>query len=426
MINGYFETIVILILINIIFALSLNLILGFNGQFSLGHAAFLAIGAYTSAIIVSIYGVPFFFGVMLGGVMAALLGLVIGIPALRLRGDYLAIATLGFAEITKMVLLVLPESIFGGATGIPGGAKEIDSVPQLSELLRVPGAVASEYVGVLASELPRTPPSNINQILNLVFAIFWVVILFVMSAYGLYLLYKLLKKFVVRFTQGSNWALQVYRLAYWGGFIALVALNSTRLNDLFYKGFELHLYKSWASYNSSQWSVFLFLILVVASVTWLCVNYLNSTYGRAVIAIREDEIASTMLGIGEFKIKLMNFLVGTFFAGVAGGLLAHAIPVFNPFEFDLFKSVDVLLMVVLGGMGSITGTFFGASMITILPEALRQFGNWRMVFYSLILVLLMIFKPGGFFGSKEFKLQMPDALKRYFARGAAEGGGKRA
>ena len=410
MINGYLETIIVLILINSIFALSLNLILGFNGQFSLGHAAFLAIGAYTSAIIVAALGMPFLLGVFLGGVFAALLGLVTGVPTLRLRGDYLAIATLGFAEIVKIVLLILPENYFGGATGIPGGAKEIDRVPQLDELLRIPGIVSQEYINAVSSG--TTSSMNLNQIMNLVFAIFWILAFAVVALYGAYVLYRWLKGILLRRFGGSLFPIWALRIAYFGGIAWLIALKSRSLNDQFYRLFEIHRFHSIDSHLSSQWTVFLFLIVTVAFVTWLCCNYLNSTYGRAVMAIREDEIASTMLGINEFKFKLMNFLVGSFFAGIAGGLLAHSIPAFNPFEFDLFKSVDVLLMVVLGGMGSVAGTFFGATIITILPEALRQLGQWRMVIYSLTLVLLMIFKPSGLLSSSAFRIVVPGFIVR--------------
>ena len=422
MINGYFETIIVLILINSIFALSLNLILGFNGQFSLGHAAFLAIGAYTSAILVGAFGFPMILGLVVAGSFAAVLGLVTGVPTLRLRGDYLAIATLGFAEITKMVLLILPDRLFGGATGIPGGAAAINRVPQFADMLAVPGAVSPEFAGKAASELAGAPPFNINQALNIVFTYFFAIAAILVAVYGIYALYRFLKALILRRLPGSA-ALLTLRIIYWGGVLALIAMNTGKLHRLFYKIFEVHHSRTWASYFSTQWSVFLFLLFVVALVTWLCCNYINSSYGRAVLAIREDEIASTMLGIGEFRFKLINFLIGAFFAGISGGLLAHSIPAFNPFEFDLFKSVDVLLMVVLGGMGSITGTFFGATAITILPEALRQWGQWRMVVYSLTLVLLMIFKPSGFFGSAEFKFEPPDFVKRILAkrRGAEAG-----
>ena len=119
LLNSFWNTILRLGAVMAILSLGLNLIYGFNGQFSLGHAAFLAIGAYASAIVVAAYNFPFLIGLFVAGVMAAVLGLVIGVPTLRLRGDYLAIATLGFAEITKMVLLIMPEKVFGGATGIP-------------------------------------------------------------------------------------------------------------------------------------------------------------------------------------------------------------------------------------------------------------------------------------------------------------------
>ncbi|MEP0814411.1 MAG: branched-chain amino acid ABC transporter permease [bacterium] len=420
MINGYFETIIILILVNIIFAQSLNLILGFNGQFSLGHAAFLAIGAYTSAILVGGFGMPLPVGVICGGLLAAILGLLTGVPALRLRGDYLAIATLGFGEIVIRILLILPPAYFGGATGVPGGASKIETLPQLKNVLAWPGAIAPEYAGKAIAELSGAPPANINQAMNLVFAFLWIGAAAFLLVYGLAVLERKLSAFVGRRFGVNKPALLILRVIYMATLATIAVVNSRKLNNAFYSVFELQKARSWSSYLSSQWTVFLLLIGVVTLVIWLFRNYLRSIYGRAVIAIREDEMAGTMLGINLFKFKLMNFLIGSFFAGVAGGLLAHSIPSFNPYEFNFFKSVEVLLMVVLGGMGSLTGTIIGSTVITILPEAFRAVGQWRMVIYSLALVFLMIFRPGGLFGQSEFAFQLPKFLRRAPAAGSAD------
>ena len=412
MINGYFETIIVLILVNVVFTLSLNLILGYNGQFSLGHAAFLAIGAYTSAIVVGAFGLPLLAGIMLGGIVSILLGLVTGVPALRLRGDYLAIATLGFAEIVMRVLLILPPEYFGGATGIPGGASKIAALPQLGNILRIPGVVKPEHLGKAIGELTGAAPHNLNQFMNALFSVLWIAVFGCLLGYGIYVFGNVLAKAAYRRIGKAMWPGIAAKAVYYATILAFVTFRWQKLNRLFYKIFELQKTRSWESYLSSQWTVFLFLILTAVIVTWLIRNYLNSTYGRAVVAIREDEIASTMLGINLFRFKLLNFLIGAFFAGFAGGLFAHAIPSFNPYEFNLFKSVEVLLMVVLGGMGSLTGSFLGATAITILPEALRAVGQWRMVLYSLVLVFLMIFRPGGFFGQGEIVIKVPAFLRR--------------
>ena len=134
------------------------------------------------------------------------------------------------------------------------------------------------------------------------------------------------------------------------------------------------------------------------------------------IAIRDDEIAATNLGVNCTWMKLQNFMFGCALAGLAGSMLAHTLPLFKPTDFNFFKSVDVLLMVVLGGMGSITGSFIGATIITFLLEALRFLGQWRLVFYSLILIMFMIFRPGGLMGTAELgsllRRKATDGLKR--------------
>ncbi len=138
-----------------------------------------------------------------------------------------------------------------------------------------------------------------------------------------------------------------------------------------------------------------------AALTWIVRNYLNSLPGRNVVAIREDEIAATNLGVNCTWLKLQNFMLASAMAGLGGALMAHTLSLFKPLDFNFFKSVDILLMVVLGGMGSLTGSYVGAVSITLLPEVLRFLGRWRMVIYSLALILLMLFRPGGLLGSAE-------------------------
>lgn len=267
----------------IILAVSLNLINGICGQFSLGHAGFWAIGAYVSAAYSVFAPLPvpdfvnLFIGCGLGFVAAALAGLAIGVPCLRLRGDYLAIATLGFGEIIRIVIMNM-DSVGGprGFTGIPSWSN-----------------------------------------------VFWIYL----------------------------------------------------------------------------W-VFITILFVI--------NLLRGTHGRAIISIREDEIAAESMGIYTFKYKVLAFIIGAGFAGVAGSLFAHLTQFIHPNSFNFMWSVIILLMIILGGLGSVTGAVVGAVILSLLPEALRFFGEtvsqWRMVIYSMLLICLMLMRPTGIFGKHELDL----------------------
>jgi branched-chain amino acid transport system permease protein len=273
--NPYYFQILIYIGINIILASSLNLINGFAGQFSLGHAGFMAIGAYTSAVITSelcstgdsILNIPVFaLSLLLGGMVAAALGLLVGIPSLRLKGDYLAITTLGFGEIIRVIVQNL--DFLGGARGFTG-------IPKLANF-------------------------------------FWV-------------------------------------------------------------------------------------FSIVAVVIFLVNNLINSTYGKSFLAVRDDEIAAEAIGINSTQVKVVAFVTGAFFAGIAGALYAHFVTYINPAQFSFLKSFEIVMMVIIGGMGSILGVIFSAILLTILPEVLRGVAQYRMVIYSLLLIIIMIARPQGLF-----------------------------
>ncbi|ATH07878.1 branched-chain amino acid ABC transporter permease [Halobacteriovorax marinus] len=267
--------------VNIILSVSLNLINGICGQFSLGHAGFWAVGAYTAAsfTVFSNLGLPpsltLIAGCIIGFIVAAIAGLIIGVPCLRLRGDYLAIATLGFGEIIRIVIM---------NTDAIGGPRGFSGIPKISNF-------------------------------------------------------------------------------YW---------------------------------------VYLFVIITVLIIT----NIMRGTHGRAIISIREDEIAADSMGIYTFKYKTMAFVIGAGFAGLAGALYAHYTQFLHPNGFTFMMSVIILLMVILGGLGSITGSIVGAIILTLLPEVLRLMGEtiseWRMVIYSVLLITLMLLRPGGIFGKHEF------------------------
>lgn len=260
--------------INIILAVSLNLIVGFTGQLALGHAGFMAIGAYVSAVLTMKVGFPFLPSILIGALAACFVGLLIGLPTLRLRGDYLAIATLGFGEIIRGLLINI--DYVGGAAGMNG-------IPKL-----------------------------------------------------------------------TTW----------------------------------------------PW-LFAF---TVASVL-LIKNFIDSTHGRACIAIRENEIAADVMGINTTRYKVLAFSIGAFFAGIAGGLYAHYFYLIRPATFNFMRSFDALVMVVFGGLGSITGSVIAAGAVTILNAALQSFGALRMIIYAALLVVVMIFRPQGLLGTKEFTLK---------------------
>ncbi|HBH13415.1 MAG: High-affinity branched-chain amino acid ABC transporter system permease protein LivM [Clostridiales bacterium 38_11] len=279
-ISKYYLGIIIFICINIVLATSLNLATGFLGQLALGHAGFMAIGAYVSAITaISLKGsglpttVMLIVSLLLAGIFAGVVGIAIGIPALRLKGDYLGIITLGFGEVIR---------VFINNIKMTGGAQGLTGIPRIS---------------------------NIDNV-------FWITVIVVTILYTL----------------------------------------------------------------------------------------TNSRHGRAIISIREDEIAAEAVGIQTTKYKVMGFAIAAFFAGIGGGMYAHYIAFLDPNTFNFMRSVEILVIVVLGGMGSLTGSVIAAIILTILPEALRDFANFRLLIYSGLLVLMMIFRPQGLFGTTEFSM----------------------
>lgn len=290
LIDPYYLHLTILAFINVMLAVSLNLINGFTGQFSLGHAGFMAVGGYSSAaftyylggkIIAGLSFLPaviaqnlvFLVALVGGGLSAAVLGLIVGIPSLRLRGDYLAIVTLGMGEIVRVVILNI-EAI-GGARGFTG-------IPAYTNL-------------------------------------FWI--------------------------------------------ISLTTLT----------------------------------VATIASLV-------HSSHGRAFLSVREDEVAAEAMGINTTYYKVTAFVIGAFFAGMAGCLFGHYLQLLHTNSFTFIKSFEIIIMIIVGGLGSLFGSIVAAIILTILPEALRYLGpikDWRMVIYSLALIVMMLTRPQGLFGSRE-------------------------
>ena len=279
-IGSFWKLNILIIGINIIMAASLNLINGYTGQFSLGHAGFMAVGAYVSVVLTANFHLPFLVALLAAGAAAGTLGCLIGLPTLRLSGDYLAIATLGLSEIIRIVLMNI--QYVGGAAGFSG-------IPHLT-----------------------TFP--------------WV-------------------------------------------FFSLLAT--------------------------------LFIIK----------NFVNSTH--------ENEIAAEAMGVNTTKYKVMAFTIGAAFAGVAGGLFAHVFYIITPLSFTFMQSFNYLIMVVLGGLGSITGAIAGAFVVTFISAILADWPEYRMIIYALALILLMFYRPQGLFGYMELTSLAP--FKR-FAKGGKNNG----
>lgn len=274
--NDFYLQILQQIGINIILAVGLNLIVGFSGQFSLGHAGFMAIGAYAAAIIGSRTATyPAFFAAMvLGALIAGAVALIVGIPTLRLKGDYLAIATLGLSEIIR-ILIINGGDLTNGAAGILG-------IPAF-----------------------------------------------------------------------TNWQM-----------------------------------------------VYFFVVIT----TILTINFLRSPIGRATLSVREDEIAAESVGVNTTKIKVVAFVFGAITASIAGSLQAGFIGSVVPKDYTFINSINVLIIVVFGGLGSMTGTIVAAILLGILNMVLQNVASIRMIIYSLALILVMIFRPGGLLGTWELSL----------------------
>jgi branched-chain amino acid transport system permease protein len=284
--KSYYVHIFYDVCINVVLAVSLNLVNGYTGQFSLAHAGFMAVGAYvcaycTTTLFHTVGGVAeqavFFGGLLAAGAAAAVVGFLVGAPSLRLRGDYLAIVTLGFGEIIRVIL------------------ENFDSMGG-----------------------PR-------------------------------------------------------------GFSVSAGASSTR----WMLGF-------WA-FGSAVTAAYAVLALV------------HSTYGRGFLAVRDDEVAAEAMGINTTRYKIAAFVIGAFFAGIGGGLYARAKQFINPDGFDFLKSIEIVVMVILGGMGNTAGVILAAVVLTVLPEALRSLESYRMIIYSALLIVIMLARPDGLFNFRGWR-----------------------
>jgi branched-chain amino acid transport system permease protein len=265
--------------------LGVSILTGFTGLFSMGHAGFMAIGAYTSALVTRTFQVSIFAGIFLGMLASLIIGLIIGYPTLKLKGDYYVIATLGIGEVTKLLI--------ENMQGITGGARGLTDVPR-----------------------------------------------------------------------GTTFPM-----------------------------------------------VICFLVVII----WGLRNFLQSKQGRNCIAVREEELATASIGASVAKYKMLAMGISCALCGISGALLAHYMHYLNPTMFNMVKSDELVMTVILGGCGSLTGTIIASLILVPLPEILR-FGSvqeWRMVFYGLLVVLVIIFKPSGLLGTKELRIQ---GIKDFFSR----------
>lgn len=278
--TNYFKGIATTACYTIIVVTSLNLLVGVMGEFSLGHAGFMSVGAYASAVLTNAIadkGIPdfplFLLAILTGGIAAAIMGVLVGIPTLKLRGDYLAIVTVAFAEIIRVAFTNFE---------ITGGGRTMSGIKKLSNF----------------------------------YWVFWVMVVCVAVMY----------------------------------------------------------------------------------------MFVRSRFGRTVKAIREDYIAAAASGVNVTFYKVLTFTISAFFAGVGGAIYAHYMTAMIPTSFNFMYSAEFLTEVIIGGTGSLTGSVIGAAFLSALPEAMRAFARYRMLGYSIVLVLVMIFKPGGIFGTWEFSL----------------------
>lgn len=296
LLDGYSAQILIMCAINAIMALSVNIICGITGQLSLGQAGFMALGGYATILLTDMAHLPLPVSIILAALITAFFGFLIGFPTLRLEGDYLAIVTLAFGEIIRVVLVNLKD-----LTGGPNG-------------------------------------KQFNTTLT--------------------------------FFDGP-------------AFFVITGI----------------------------------LILIII----LLQNFIRSTYGRAILAVREDEVAANANGIGVFKYKMIGFVIASFVAGIGGALYVSRIGFIKPDQASFTKSIDYLIFVVLGGMGSTTGAIIAAYVLTFLQEVLRFLKDFRLLIYPVVLIIVMIFRPQGLLGTKEFSFEALFAFFKNFGKKGSKG-----
>ena len=297
--NAYHLDVMTGVGIYVILAMGLNVVVGFAGLLNLGYAAFFAIGAYTYALLNLHAHFSFWAGLLPAGLVSMMFGFMIGIPSIRVRGDYLAITTLGFGEIVRIAFNNL-SSCTGGPNGLLGIARPKIFIPD------------------------------------------------------------------------------------------------------FHSGFHFRLWNF--SVNATPY--FYLTLALIAVIAFFLFRLTDSKFGRALVAIREDELAASCMGIPVLRVKLAAFGISSFIAGIAGALFAAKQTIVTPDSFDFVLSVLILAMVVLGGMGNVWGAALGALTLGLLPEVLREFAAYRMLIFGVLMILVMIFRPQGILGGQLIRREL--------------------
>jgi neutral amino acid transport system permease protein len=359
---GYMAFLIISVAIYAIFSLGLNLQWGFTGLINFGHVAFMAVGAYATALL-SLSGVPIVVSVLVGAILAAILGLLMGFSTLRLREDYLAIVTIGVSELVRLFLL--------NEGWLTKGAFGVQSFPlPLAEFRPTVGT----RIGMIA----------------IVWGIFGVV------------LWKLGQRLIRQWKTAKQWQQKLTAVV--TGFLLLLGI---RLGIV--AAISLYNYSANQARNG-----LLFLSLIVVAIVYMALERLvRSPWGRVLKAIREDEEVAKALGKNVFSYKLQSLMLGGFIAGISGAFFAWQLSTVYPTNFEPLVTFQAWTIMVVGGAGSNAGTLLGAGIYWAytaltrsleeggLPIASDQVGALRIMVIGLILILLMRFRPQGILGNKD-------------------------
>jgi branched-chain amino acid transport system permease protein len=323
------------LLINVIIAIGLNILVGYTGQVSLGHAGFLAIGAYTSVILVMKAGFPFLVALPLAGLMSALFGFMLGLPALRMEGPYLAIATLGFGIAIEQILGVW-DTVLGLFVGF------------VNFFVNLPAHIAFFFTRAESAE-KFIPTLDIGPAL----------------------------RFLEGLT-GGRMGLKTPTFSIFETMDTEIALGFIKL--------------------TSDKQMYYFILFITIILVLFAINLMKSRIGRAFIAIRDSEVAAETVGVNLTYYKTLAFAISAFYAGVAGALGAHMFQFIAPVQYNLIASITMLAIIVVGGLGSIVGAILGAILFTILPQILSKYGEYNIIVTGAIMVVIVMLEPLGLRG----------------------------
>ena len=334
-VENFYAHIASVLLINVIIAIGLNILVGYTGQVSLGHAGFLAIGAYTSVILVMKAGFPFLIALPMAGLVSALFGFVLGLPALRMEGPYLAIATLGFGIAIEQVLGVW-DTVLGLFVGF------------INYFVNLPAHIAFFFTRAESAE-KFIPTLDIGPYLG----------------------------FLEGLT-GGRMGLKTPAFSIFETMDTEIALGFIKL--------------------TSDKQMYYFVLIITIILVLFAINLMKSRIGRAFIAIRDSEVAAETVGVNLTYYKTLAFAISAFYAGVAGALGAHLFQFIAPVQYNLIASITMLAIIVVGGLGSIIGSILGAILFTILPQILSKYGEYNVIVTGAIMVVIVMLEPLGLRG----------------------------